>query len=52
MKLKIGGKYHPSYLYRNVKIHQPNSMLHSIISEIPTPVYNLSKQTDPDTLMK
>ena len=40
---KITGEYKPGYLYGTVKIHKPGAPLRPIISQIPTPVYNISK---------
>ena len=40
---KIIGDYKPSYLYGTVKIHKPNHPLRPIISQIPTPMYELTK---------
>ena len=40
---KIIGDYQPGYVYGNVKIHKPNNPLRPIISQIPTPTYNLAK---------
>lgn len=34
---KTVGEYYPGFLYRNGKTHSPNTLLHSIISEISTP---------------
>ena len=34
--------YKPSYLYGTVKIHKPNHPLRPIISQIPTPIYELA----------
>ena len=39
----IIGDYRPGYLYGNVKIHKPNNPLRPIISQVPTPTYQLSK---------
>ena len=35
--------YKPGYRYGTVKIHKPNHPLHPIISQIPTPIYKLTK---------
>ena len=40
---KIISDYKPSYLYGTVKIHKPNHPLHPIISQILTPIYELTK---------
>ena len=40
---KIIGDYKPGYLYGTVKIHKPNHPLRPIISQIPTPIYQLTK---------
>ena len=40
----ITGHYTPGYIYGNVKTHKPNKPLRPIISQIPTPTYNLAKQ--------
>ena len=40
---KIIGGFKPGYIYGNVKIHKPNNPLRPIISQIPTPTYNLAK---------
>ena len=42
---KIIGDYKPGYLFGTVKIHKPNHLLHPIISQIPTPIYELRKTT-------
>ena len=39
----IVGDYQPGYLYGNVKIHKEGNPLRPIISQIPTPTYNLAK---------
>ena len=39
---KIIGDYKPGYLYGTVKIHKPNHPLRPIISQIPTPIYQLT----------
>ena len=41
---KIIGDYSPGYIYGGVKTHKPNSPLTPIISQIPTPEYQLSKK--------
>lgn len=43
IKLKIMTGYHPGYLFGNVKIYKPNSLLRHIIYEIPATAYDLSK---------
>lgn len=40
---KIIGDYAPGYIYGNVKTHKANNPLRPIISQIPTPTYNLAK---------
>ena len=40
---KIIVDYKPGYLYGAVKIHKPNHPLRPIISQIPTPIYELLK---------
>ena len=40
---KIIGDYQPGYIYGNVKIHKANNPLRPIISQIPTPTYQLAK---------
>lgn len=40
---KIMTGYHPGYLYGNVKIYEPNSLLRHIIHEIPATAYDLYK---------
>ncbi|XP_076067643.1 uncharacterized protein LOC143040435 [Oratosquilla oratoria] len=40
---KISGDFKPGYLYGNVKTHKPGNPLLPIISQIPTPTYNLAK---------
>ena len=40
---KIVGDYKPGYIYGNVKTHKANNPLRPIISQIPTPTYNLAK---------
>ena len=40
---KIIGDYNPGYVYGNVKTHKENNPLRPIISQIPTPTYNLAK---------
>ena len=40
---KIIGDYKPGYIYGNVKTHKPGNPLRPIISQIPTPTYNLAK---------
>ncbi|MEL6606432.1 MAG: reverse transcriptase domain-containing protein, partial [Cyanobacteria bacterium J06614_10] len=41
---KIVGDYRPGYLYGNVKTHKRGNPLRPIISQIPTPTYNLAKK--------
>ena len=41
--LKIIGDYKPGYLYGTIKIYKPNHLLCPIISQIPTPIYELTK---------
>ena len=40
---KIVGDYQPGNIYGNVKIHKTDNPLRPIISQIPTPTYNLAK---------
>ena len=40
---KIIGDYKSGYLYRTVQMHKPNHPLRPIISQIPTPIYQLTK---------
>ncbi|XP_076064957.1 uncharacterized protein LOC143038999 [Oratosquilla oratoria] len=40
---KITGDFRPGYIYGNVKTHKDNNPLRPIISQIPTPTYNLAK---------
>ena len=40
---KIVGDYDPGYIYGNVKTHKSGNPLRPIISQIPTPTYNLAK---------
>ena len=40
---KIIGDYSPGYVYGNVKIHKTNNPLRPIISQIPSPTYQLAK---------
>ena len=40
---KIIGDFKPGYIYGNVKTHKPDNPLRPIISQIPTPTYNLAK---------
>ena len=40
---KIIGEFKPCYLYGTVKIHKPNYPLRPIISQVPTPIYELTK---------
>ena len=41
---KIIGDFKPGYLYGNVKTHKEGNPLRPIISQIPTPTYNLAKR--------
>ncbi|XP_076064990.1 uncharacterized protein LOC143039026 [Oratosquilla oratoria] len=41
---KLSGEYKPGYCYGNVKTHKPNNPLRPIISQIPTPTYQLAKK--------
>ena len=41
------GDYKPGYLYGAVKTHKPNRPLRPIISQIPTPIYELTKNKTP-----
>ena len=40
---KLTGDFTPGYLYGTIKIHKPDSPARPIISQIPTPTYQLSK---------
>ena len=40
----ITGDYEPGYLYGTVKTHKNGNPLRPIISQVPTPTYNLAKQ--------
>ncbi|XP_076059464.1 uncharacterized protein LOC143036092 [Oratosquilla oratoria] len=40
----LQGHYEPGYFYGNVKTHKPGNKLRHIISQIPTPTYQLAKQ--------
>ena len=40
---KIIGDFQPGYIFGNVKIHKEGNPLRPIISQIPTPTYNLAK---------
>ena len=40
---KIVGDYFPGYIYGNIKTHKENNPCRPIISQIPTPTYNLAK---------
>ncbi|XP_076041901.1 uncharacterized protein LOC143025777 [Oratosquilla oratoria] len=40
----LQGHYEPGYFYGNVKTHKPGHKLRPIISQIPTPTYQLAKQ--------
>ena len=42
--LKIVGDFKPGYAYGNVKTHKINNPLRPIISQIPTPTYQLAKR--------
>ena len=41
---EIIGEYKPGYLYGNVKIHKDGNPLRPIISQVPTPTYEVAKQ--------
>ncbi|XP_076067668.1 uncharacterized protein LOC143040459 [Oratosquilla oratoria] len=41
---KISGDFRPGYLYGNVKTHKISNPLRPIISQIPTPTYQLAKR--------
>ena len=41
---KIVGEYKPGYLYGNVKVHKDGNPLRPIISQVPTPTYELAKE--------
>ncbi|XP_045124906.1 uncharacterized protein LOC123512546 [Portunus trituberculatus] len=41
---KIVGEFSPGYAYGNVKTHKQNNPLRPIISQIPTPTYNIAKR--------
>ncbi|XP_076045008.1 uncharacterized protein LOC143027576 [Oratosquilla oratoria] len=41
---KISGDFRPGYLYGNVKTHKIGNPLRPIISQIPTPTYQLAKR--------
>ena len=41
---KIIGDFKPGYIYGNVKTHKVGNPLRPIISQIPTPTYNLAKK--------
>ena len=41
---KIVGDFKPGYAYGNVKIHKPDNPLRLIVSQIPTPTYQLAKR--------
>ena len=43
---KIIGDFRPGYVYGNIKTHKENNPLRPIISQIPTPTYNLAKQVN------
>ena len=38
------GDYKPGYLYGIVKMHKPNHPLRPIITQTPTPIYELKKK--------
>ena len=40
---KIIGDYAPGYFYGNIKTHKTNLPIRPIISQIPTPTYNMAK---------
>ena len=42
----IIGDYKPGYLYGNVKIHKEGNPLRPIISQVPTPTYEIAKQVN------
>ena len=39
----IKGEFKPGYIYGNIKTHKPNKALRPIISQIPTPTYEVAK---------
>ena len=41
---QLHGHYEPGYFYGNIKTHKPGHKLRPIISQIPTPTYQLAKQ--------
>ena len=41
---KVIGDFKPGYCYGNVKTHKPGNKLRPIISQIPTPTYQLAKR--------
>ena len=41
---KLVGEFHPGYLYGTVKTHKAGNPLRPIISQIPTPTYQLAKR--------
>ena len=41
---EIIGDYKPGYLYGNVKVHKNGNPLRPIISQVPTPTYEIAKQ--------
>ena len=41
---QIIGEYQPGYLYGNVKVHNEGNPLRPIISQIPTPTYDIAKR--------
>ena len=40
----IIGEFSPGYIYGTVKIHKDDNPLRPIISQIPTPIYDIAKQ--------
>ena len=47
MKLaKAIGEFRPGYCYGNIKTHKPGNKLRPIISQIPTPTYQLAKKLE------
>ena len=42
-RLKIISDYKPGYLYRSIKIHKTNHPLRLIMSQVPTPIYEIIK---------
>ena len=43
---KIIGQYSPGYIYGNVKIHKQGFPLRPIISQVPTPTYDIAKRVN------